>query len=168
MWPSERQPAKDYRKNLESGLRQLFLPRHFCTLLLPEIFLGIPIAYSVLGNSVITLAVLAVIYVQILFLVVWLFVSRRALQLSWKTCLLLAFESLICIPYAINLHRKIGEKLVPGDVSDALGVGEQLLSADQYVELKQYVRSVVGTQIERNGTPALAALQTRLDKEIGK
>jgi hypothetical protein len=170
MWPSDRTPRKNYRENLESQLKQLFVPRHFCALLLPEIFLGIPIAYSVLGNSTVTLAILAVIYLQILSLVAWLFLSRRKLGLTWKTCLLLAFESLVCIPYAINMHRKIAEKLVPSDVTDALGTCEQLLGKEQQLELKRYVRSVVDTQIERtaDGTPALAALQSTLDKEIGK
>ena len=169
MWPSDKTPQKDYRRNLESRLKQLFVPRHFCALLLPEIFLGIPIAYSVLGNSVVTLAILAVIYVQILSLVAWLFLSRRKLGLTWKTCLLLAFESLVCIPYAINMHRKLAEKMVPTDVTDALGTGEQLLGEEQQLELKRYVRSAVSTRIERAGdTPALLALQSRLDQEIGK
>ena len=170
MWPSERTPPAEYRKNLESRLQQLFIPRHFCTLLLPEIFLGIPIAYSVLGNSAITLAILAVIYLQILALVAWLFFSRKKFQLPWATCLLLAFESLVCIPYAINMHRKIAEKLVPSDVTDALGVSEQLLDEEQQFELKRNIRSVVTEQIERNtnSTPTLSALQSRLDKEIGK
>jgi hypothetical protein len=169
MWPSDRAPKKNYRKNLESQIEQLFVPRHFCALLLPEIFLGIPIAYSVLGNSPITLAILAVIYLQILFLVIWLFFSRRKLQLTWKTCLLLAFESLVCIPYAINMHRKIAEKLVPADVTDALGASEQFLSEDQQLELKRYIQTAVSTQIERSGdTPTLSALQSVLDKEIGK
>jgi len=170
MWPSDRTPPENYRKDLESRLQQLFVPRHFCTLLLPEIFLGIPIAYSLLGNSIITLAVLALIYLQILSLVGWLFFSRKKFQLSWKTCLLLAFESLVCIPYAINMHRKIAEKLVPADVTDALGVSEQLLDDEQQFELKRNVRSVVTTQIERNATstPDLSGLRSRLDKEIGK
>ena len=170
MWPSERTPPAKYRKNLESRLQQLFIPRHFCMLLLPEIFLGIPIAYSVLGNSAITLAILAVIYLQILALIAWLFFSRKKFQLSWATCLLLAFESLVCIPYAINMHRKIAEKLVPSDVTDALGVSEQLLDEEQQFELKRNIRSVVTEQIERNtdSTPTLSALQSRLDKEIGK
>ena len=170
MWPSERTPPEKYRKDLESRLERLFVPRHFCTLLLPEIFLGIPIAYSVLGNSTITLAILAVIYLQILALVAWLFFSRKKFQLSWTTCLLLAFESLVCIPYAINMHRKIAEKLAPSDVTDALGMSEQLLDKEQQFELKRNIRSVVATQIERgmNGTPDLSALQSRLDKEIGK
>jgi hypothetical protein len=170
MWPSERSPDENYRKNLESQFRRLFVPRHLCTLLLPEIFLGIPIAYSVLGNSVITLAILAVIYLQILWLIGWLIVSRKTLQLSWKTCLLLAFESLVCIPYAINLHRKIAEQLVPTNVTDALGTSRQLLNEEQQLELKRYVRTVVGTQLERgaNNTPTLSALQSRLDEEIGK
>ena len=170
MWPSERTPPAEYRKNLESRLRQLFIPRHFCMLLLPEIFLGIPITYSVLGNSAITLAILAVIYLQILALIAWLFFSRKKFQLSWATCLLLAFESLVCIPYAINMHRKIAEKLVPSDVTDALGVSEQLLDEEQQFELKRNIRSVVTEQIERNtnSTPTLSALQSRLDKEIGK
>ena len=170
MWPSERTPPAKYRKNLESRLQQLFIPRHFCMLLLPEIFLGIPIAYSVLGNSAITLAILAVIYLQILTLIAWLFFSRKKFQLSWATCLLLAFESLVCIPYAINMHRKIAEKLVPSDVTDALGVSEQLLDEEQQFELKRNIRSVVTEQIERNtdSTPTLSALQSRLDKEIGK
>ena len=170
VWPSDRAPPKNYHEKLESQLKQLVVPRHFCTLLLPEIFVGIPIAYSVLGNSTITLAILAIIYLQILSLVAWLFFSRRKLGLTWRTCLLLAFESLVCIPYAINMHRKIAEKLVPTDVSDALGVSKQLLGNDQQLELKHYVRSIVDTQIERSidSSPALLALQSRLDKEIGK
>ncbi len=169
MWPSDKTPKKKYKTNLESRLRLLFVPRHFCALLLPEIFLGIPIAYSVLGNSVLTLAILAVIYLQILFVVIWLFISRKKLQLTWKTCLLLAFESLICIPYAINMHRKLAEHLVPADVSDVLGAGEQFLDEEQQLELKRYIRTAVSTQIERaaDTTPALSALQSRLDKEIG-
>ena len=169
IWPSDKTPQKDYRENLESRLKQLFVPRHFCALLLPEIFLGIPIAYSVLGNSIVTLAILAVIYIQILSLVAWLFFSRRKLGLTWKTCLLLAFESLVCIPYAINMHRKIAEKMVPTDVTDVLGTSKQLLGEEQQLELKRYIRSAVSTRIERAGDkPALLALQSRLEKETGK
>jgi len=169
MWPSDKTPEKEYRETLESRLQQLFVLRHFCTLLLPEIFLGIPIAYSVLGNSVITLAILAVIYLQILFVVIWLFFKRKEFQLTWKTCLLLAFESLVCIPYAINLHRKIAEKLVPTSGGDALGASKHLLGDEQQIELKRYIQTAVSTQIERAGdTPALSELQSTLDKEIGK
>lgn len=169
MWPSARSPQEDFRKDLEAQFQHLFVPRHFCALLLPEIFIGIPVAYSILGNSVVTLAILAVIYLQILFVIAWLFLSRKKLRLTWKTCLLLAFESLVCIPYAINMHRKIAEKLVPADVTDALGTCEQLLGEQQQVELKRYVHSVVTTQIEHaaEATPTLSALQSRLDKEIG-
>ena len=170
MWPSEKTPPRDYREKLEREVRHLFVPRHFCRLLLPEIFLGIPIAYSVLGNSLVTLAILAVIYLQILFMVVWLLVSRKKLQLTWKTCLLLAFESLVCIPYAINMHRKIADRLVPAEVSDALGAGRLLLDENQQAGLNRYVLSSVNTQVERaaDNSATLLALQSRLDKEIGK
>lgn len=169
MWPSDKPPAKKYRKEFESRLEQLFVPRHVCLLLLPEIFLGIPIAYSWLGNSVLTLAILAVIYLQILFVVSWLFFSRKKLGLTWKTCLLLAFESLVCIPYAINLHRKLADKLVPADVTGVLGAGAQFLGAEQQLELKRYIHTAVSTQIERasDAGPALSTLQARLEKEIG-
>ena len=115
------------------------------------------------------MAILAVIYLQILSLVAWLFFSRRKLGLTWKTCLLLAFESLVCIPYAINMHRKIAEKLVPTDVTDALGASGQFIGEDQQLELKRYIQTAVSTRIERSGdTPTLSALQSVLDKEIGK
>jgi len=169
MWPSDKTPGKKYRKKLESQLEQLFVPRHFCLLLLPEIFLGIPIAYSWLGNSVLTLAILAVIYLQILFVVIWLLFSRKKLGLAWKTCLLLAFESLVCIPYAINLHRKLAEKIVPKDVTDVLGASQQFLGEEQQLELKRYIHTAVSTQLERiaDPRPALSTLQSRLEKEIG-
>ena len=122
-----------------------------------------------MGNSVLTLAILAVIYLQILFVVAWLFFSHKKLGLTWKTCILLAFESLVCIPYAINLHRKIAEKLVPDDVTDVLGAGDQFLDDDQQMKLKRYIHRAVSTQIERAADtgPALLALQSRLEKEIG-
>jgi hypothetical protein len=126
-WPTlslgkDRPAAEAIPNELAGLLRELRLPRLGCTLLLPQIFLGVPVLH-VLGGTDLSLLILLIVYLQVAVLIGWLFVRRGHLRLPWSTCLLIAFESLVCVPYAINLHRKLSERLlpavVPGDVVEA-------------------------------------------------
>lgn len=156
--------------DVEERLRTLLFPQHVCRLLLPEIFLGLPLAYYLAENPWPLLGLFVMIYVQIIGLVTWLFLKRRELVLPLRNCLLLTFESLICIPYAINLHRKVAELAVVDTHYDLLTMAERLLDADEEKALRLYIREAIDDRLARQGAAResvkeLAALRSRLVNE---
>lgn len=101
----------DVIDRLEQCLIRLRVPRVICTLLLPQLFIGIPLLYW-LGNANAAVALLLVIYLQLIILLLWLVCQHRALGLSIWATLGLCFESFVCIPYAPNLHRKLADRML--------------------------------------------------------
>lgn len=84
--------------------------RPFCYLngLLLVLLLGIqPLILLTLGAGVEFLAVLAIIYSIVLAMVILSYRRRLILDLSRKVWMKLTFDSLICIPYALNFTRKL-------------------------------------------------------------
>lgn len=125
-------PPSEYEttpQDSEQVLRQLRWAGIQCRLLLPQIFIGLPLLYVFGHNDLLILALLAAIYAQVVAMLVWMLRHRRGLGLDGPGCALLCFESLICIPYAINLHRKLSERLLPGVLpDDVLGIAATVLS----------------------------------------
>lgn len=84
--------------------------RPFCYLnaLLLVLLLGIqPLILLKLGADVEFLAVLSIIYSIVLAMVILSYRRRLMLGLTRKAWIKLAFDSLLCIPYALNFTRKL-------------------------------------------------------------
>ncbi len=176
LWPTRTLDSSvrqlDTRQEIEARLQSLFVPRVLCTLLLPEIFLGIPLAYSLPSHNWPTFGMILFIYVQIICLVVWLLFSRNELQLPWKFSVLLAFESLVCPPYAINLHRKVAMKTICRSGADILDIGECLLAPHRLNMLRDHIRSAIDDRLEGEQDIAkelesLVRLRSRLNRVTG-
>lgn len=155
--------------DVENTLRALRLPRVLCLTLLPEIFIAIPVCYNLPDNRLPLLIVLLWIYSQILVLVGWLFLRRQSLGLSWKESFGLAFESVVCIPYAINIHRKVADMAIRTKGVDLLDAGEQFLAADRMNVLRNYLREALDAWLKRqhaNSTTSarVTGLQERLQR----
>lgn len=73
-----------------------------------ELFCALPVLYFFYGGIAAGLLVIA-IYLQVFGSLMWLLSMRQALEFSWERYALLAFESLICMPYAVNMHRRVFE-----------------------------------------------------------
>lgn len=175
-WPGTKRDscrAGPKRDCLDDLLRQLRWPRLGCTLLLPQIFLGLPLFYLAGDNFLQLSILLLVIYLQVAVLVVWLFVKRSHLGLRWPACLLLAFESLICVPYAINLHRKLTEHLTPSRMpNDVLDAGALLLAgrplADFHAQIRERTLLLLEQKRADSGwAQSLRDLLSRLDERSG-
>jgi hypothetical protein len=150
-------------------LRLLLFPKLVCLLLLPEIFVGLPVAYYLFRDNWILLSFLAIIYGQIITLVIWLFLSRHEFSLTWRSCFILAFESLICIPYAINFHRKVAEKTMNLVDADLLVTAECLLGTTEFNDLRTYIRDILddrltGHQADAKSSNKLVRLRARLEQ----
>lgn len=155
---------------IDSKLPLLFFPRIVCLFLLPEIFVGVPLAYYVLDTQWSLFGLIVLVYTQIIALVVWLFASRRELALTWQSCFVLTFESLVCIPYAINFHRKTAELAASTSGTDLFEIGGRLLVAERLSALRNYVKETIDDRMIRNPeadmySRSLATLRSRLDED---
>ena len=155
---------------IDSKLPLLLFPRIICLSLLPEIFIGMPLAYYVMDSPWSLFGLIVLIYTQVLALVIWLFASRRKLELTWQRCIVLAFESLVCIPYAINFHRKTAESVTSIANTDLFDIGERVLGVKELGALRNYVQDSIEDRMTKDVgneayLKALAALRSRLGKD---
>jgi hypothetical protein len=152
-WPATVAAGEDNSSNGRAFgelLDKLLVPLMICTALLPQIFFALPLLYLFGETSLPMLEMLLAIYLQILFLAVWMIVGRKRLNLKLGTCLSLCFESLICIPYAINLYRKLVAQLGPATLpDDVLIAGQLLLPQPAMQELKSQLDSQAAEMIEQ-------------------
>ena len=127
------------RKRLDS----MWLPRSVSLVLLPEIFLLIPLAYLHPVNHLSLLTVLLLVYLQALTMVSWLFLSRTRLCIGLKDSILIAFECLVCIPYSINFYRKVAEKVSQHNDADLLDASRNLLDEALHQKLSSNILTML-------------------------
>lgn len=166
-WPRPETDSKsrspDIRSQIDKDFKKLTPVKWLSVLLLPEIFLVLPAVYVFVPGYLATFVVLLLIYHQALAMVLILFLKRRSLGLDWSVAILLGFESLICVPYAINLYRKTAQKLLPGD-ADVLELESALLTDDQRPAFRQALTESVNRQLEwvtENSEQAQALVEFR-------
>jgi hypothetical protein len=141
--------------------------------LLPGVWLSFLLLFVLIPTTVLgrwgvvaTLTVLGLLYLNILvsLWVVWL--SRHRLGLTGGTLGLLAFECLVCPPYAANLVRRLSWRypapgLAPEDFASAAA---RLLAPTAWAETRSACRARVQDQCdaEPEGTRRAQALQESL------
>lgn len=152
-WPTDAYSCSHatgtFRRDVEARTRSLVLPRIVCMALLPQIFLGIPICYALPIQNWPLLVAILLIYSQVLLLVTWLFLRRWELGLSWKDSVSVAIDSVVCLPYAINFHRKVGEKTLLPPNMDVFEAAQEVLDTAKLNQLRDYVGTVLDDWLER-------------------
>lgn len=98
---------EEERKSLENLCTQVRPFRYMVLVLLILFSLGLPIALFKYGGGVILLILFGLIYLTIAFILAYALWKRHALELPLRKWAFLAFESLFCPPFALNILRKI-------------------------------------------------------------
>lgn len=148
-------------------LKRLAPIRWLSALLLPQIFLALPLIYMYWGDGPEVIVALLLIYLQAIVLVS-LFVSRcRALGLGWGKVALIAFESLICIPYAINVYRKATLHALPKE-HDILELDRALLSETELAAFRQALVEKIDRELEWNPDSPDAGQRVEFRKRLGE
>jgi hypothetical protein len=118
-WPVRNSASKTAEPTaigtLEATLEGLAPLRWLCLTLFVALFLLAPPAFIYYGAPGF-LVVLSAAYLLVLVTLVWLLRMRSRVGLPWNVVGALAFESLICIPYSINVYRKLTLRLLPRDL----------------------------------------------------
>jgi len=109
------------------------------------LFVLLPLGlFSRLGEKMI-LAAAVILYLNIAAALVWIALHRAELELSRRRLAALAFESLVCSPFALNLVRKI---------SSEMALSDDLMAAAR------------GLQGERDWSATRAQFIARIDEEL--
>ena len=108
IWNRESSPVPE---NLMAELQeftQVLKPLHYLTvLLLATLLFSLPIVLLRWGTGTIFMALVLLSYLNVVIMLMFVYRKRDALRITGKTFRGLAFESLACVPFAINLVRKI-------------------------------------------------------------
>lgn len=133
-WPARSNPPQaagnDTGTVIEATLGHLAALRWFCPLLLIVLLLLAPVGYLLYG-ALGFLVVIASAYLLTLLALAALLRARTRIGLSWPAVGVLAFECLICIPYSINLYRKVTLRVLPRDVDVLTASRELVAGADR-------------------------------------
>lgn len=110
------------------------------------LLIWLPIVLLGFGTGLGLLLLLGVIYCTITVMLAQIYRQREELGLSGKTFAKLAFDSLACAPFALNLVRKI--TLNRSLVGDPICFAHQVLDADAFAQLVQALCHRVDEEIE--------------------
>lgn len=141
--------TNEHQENIET-LRQFINtlnPLRYMTFgLFVLLLIGLPIVLLGFGTGLALLLLLGLVYLTITVMLAQIYRQREELGLSWKAFSKLAFDSLACAPFALNLVRKI--TLRRSLVGDPICFAHQVLDADAFAQLVQVLCHQVDEEIE--------------------
>lgn len=127
---SEYQEDQDALRNFISALAPL---RYLVRALLVLLLIGLPLTVFWFGTGLGLILLFGVVYVFIVMMLVYTYLYREILGLSVKSFAMLAFDSLACAPFAINLVRKI--TLRRSLAGDPISFAHKNFDADTFARL---------------------------------
>jgi hypothetical protein len=130
-------------------------------LLLGLFFVGLPCALW-FGSHAVLLGWLLSTYLAIVAMLVQVYRRRKALNLSARAVLALAFDALLCAPFALNIVRKIS--LRQHAVPDLRRAAASMLPPEQQAALLDLLRGRIRTSLDfaEPGSAASGSLQACL------
>ena len=109
VWKVETGAAADHRWTERRTLFEPLAPLVWSVLV--SMFVLLPVALFFRLGDAVALAAFAVLYLSILALLGWIGFKRASFGLTGRRFAALAFEALICSPFALNLVRKISAEM---------------------------------------------------------
>ena len=164
---NERNEQQDDEQALSQFTQAYRSLRYMLMSLFVLLLVMIPLVLFWFGSGAELLLVFALIYVNIIIMLVQIFRSREALEVPRRFFLSLAFEALACAPFALNLLRKISlHRSLSGD---PLRFAARVFEKDTYHQLIDAVCNKVDEQLEIEDTQreSYSELQTYRDQLAG-
>lgn len=162
-WPREAQSVNE--KELECFTQHLRPVQLIVDVLLLLLLIYLPVVSLIYGSGSKLLIIFAMIYLFIAVILKYIFDKKDELHLSKSNFASLAFESIACPPFALNMVRRISlnypnlgdpvafskrtfgsdtQSHFDGDIKDAISKNMRFLEIDSphYLELENYLNKV--------------------------
>lgn len=143
-WPDDSSPAWRVARWKRAKLA-LSVIAPWTWLLLGLFFVGLPCSLLI-GTNIVLLGWLVLTYVAIATVLVQVCRHRRALNLSPRAVVALAFDALLCAPFAINIVRKIS--LHQGASSSLHAFASSMLSPAENAALAGILRGRIRISLD--------------------
>lgn len=165
-WLDADQRPREVAGTLDTLLAALEPLRYLLIALLVLFFVWLPIILILYGSGPQLLGLFAIVYLNIVAILVFIFRNRRLLQVSNGTYLALSFESLACPPFALNLLRKITLRLVD---ADPIRLAEKRFDQDDFRDLIELVCRRIDEQLDlmNSDDPRYSTLQAYKSDILG-
>ena len=143
-WPS---PKEEIDSDKLETLIQSMLPLQIiASLLLLLIIFVLPVVAFLFDSGPELLTLFIFIYLLIIFSVCYLFICRDSLGLSGLKISSIAFESILCPPFAINIARKVSLNYEIG--SDPIDCSKMLFDKQTFELFKSDLTSLLKTNMK--------------------
>ncbi len=166
-WLESDAKKEGINESLEVFIDTLIPFQYLLLVLLILFFAGLPFVALVYGSGPMLLWVFGIIYFNILSLLVLLYRKKEPLGVSNKKFLILAFESLACAPFALNIVRKI--TLNCSLNGDAIMFAKQTFDHETFLHLIAIVLNQIEEQLNLldKDDPRYISLQSYKEKING-
>lgn len=143
-WPS---PKEEMDSDKLETLIQSMLPLQIiASLLLLLIIFVLPVVAFLFDSGPQLLALFIFIYLLIIFSVCYLFICRNSLGLSGLKISSIAFECILCPPFAVNIARKVSLNYEIG--SDPIDCSKTLFDKQTFELFKAELTSLLKTNMK--------------------
>lgn len=158
VWKPETGAAGDRRWTERRTLFEPFFPLVWGMLV--SIFVLLPLALFLRLGDAVLLAALALLYLNILALLGWIALKRLSFGLTGRRFAALAFEALICSPFALNLVRKISAEM-PVD-ENLVHAARRLQKAQDWESSRKQILARIDEELDFEGEESVrsSALRT--------
>jgi hypothetical protein len=163
VWKPETGAAADDRWTERRTLFEPLIPLVWGILV--SIFVLLPLGLFLRLGDAMLLCAIALLYLNILALLGWIALKRVSFGLTGRRFAALAFEALICSPFALNLVRKISAEM-PVD-ENLVDAARRLQKADDWAASRRQILARIDEELdfedeESGRTSALKTLKADL------
>jgi len=143
-WPSHKEEIDSDK--LETLIQSMLPLQIIASLLLLLIIFVLPVVAFLFDSGPELLTLFIFIYLLIIFSVCYLFICRDSLGLSGLKISSIAFESILCPPFAINIARKVSLNYEIG--SDPIDCSKMLFDKQTFELFKSDLTSLLKTNMK--------------------
>ena len=143
-WPSHKEEIDSDK--LETLIQSMLPLQIIASLLLLLIIFVLPVVAFLFDSGPQLLTLFIFIYLLIIFSVCYLFICRDSLGLSGLKISSIAFESILCPPFAINIARKVSLNYEIG--SDPIDCSKMLFDKQTFELFKSDLTSLLKTNMK--------------------
>jgi hypothetical protein len=115
-------------------------------LLFFQIFFALPIVFVFFDFDFVIISSLIIIYAQVILACLLLVMRRKSIGIGWRKVGSIIFESLICLPYSINIYRKASLFSIHYEM-DLLTIDHALLSSEALNEFRCDLVEIIDKQM---------------------
>lgn len=120
--------------------------RYFTMVLFALLIVGLPVMIYMNGSDWALIFLFSLIYITVGGMLIQIYLQRKELSLPTKTFVKFAFDSLLCVPFSLNVLRKITMHRI--FVGDPIKLAQKLFDETDFIQLVNVICNRIDEELE--------------------